>query len=76
VPDVLSLDDTSAQNAIVTAGLTVGTISWDSRCLAERGAVLLQSPDSGTQATPGSVVNLTESSGHDSRNKPCGGTQA
>ncbi len=76
VPNVLSLDDASAQNAIRAAGLTVGTITWDNRCLAERGAVLLQSPNGDTQAAPGSAVNLTESSGHNSRNKPCGGTQA
>jgi PASTA domain len=76
VPNVLSWDDTSAQNAIRAAGLTVGTISWDNRCLAERGAVLVQSPNGDTQATPGSAVNLTESSGRTPQNKPCGGTQA
>jgi PASTA domain len=75
VPNVLSWDDTSAQNAIRAAGLAVGTISWDNRCLAERGAVLVQSPNGDTQATPGSAVNLTESSGRTPQNKPCGGTQ-
>ena len=76
VPNVLSWDDFSAQNAIRAAGLAVGTISWDNRCLAERGAVLVQSPNGDTQATPGSAVNLTESSGRTPQNKPCGGTQA
>ena len=75
VPNVLSWDDFSAQNAIRAAGLAVGTISWDNRCLAERGAVLVQSPNGDTQATPGSAVNLTESSGRTPQNKPCGGTQ-
>lgn len=71
VPNVLSFDDTSARNASTAAGLTVGAISPDNGCLAEAGTVLTQNPNGGTQAQPGSAVTLTESSGRNSRGKPC-----
>lgn len=53
------------------AGLTVGAISPDNGCLAEAGTVLTQNPNGGTQAQPGSAVTLTESSGRNSKGKPC-----
>jgi hypothetical protein len=71
VPNVLSFDDTSAQNAIIAAGLTVGSVGLENSCVAEALTVLTQNPSGGTQAPPGSAVNLTETSGMNPQGQPC-----
>lgn len=71
VPNVLSEDDTSARNAITSAGLTVGSVSMVANCTASRGTVLTQNPNGGTQVTPGTAVSLTESTGRQANGRPC-----
>jgi hypothetical protein len=71
VPNVLSMGDTSAQRAITAAGLTVGPISMVNSCADVAGTVLTQNPAGGQQAPPGSAVSLSETTGLDSRGKPC-----
>jgi len=71
VPNVLSEDDTSARNAITSAGLTVGSVSMVANCTASRGTVLTQNPDGGTQVPPGTAVSLTESTGRQANGRPC-----
>jgi hypothetical protein len=71
VPNVLSLDDDNAQNAIRAAGLTVGSIHMTANCAQPLGFVLTQNPRGGTQVPGGTPVNLTESTGSRANGKPC-----
>jgi hypothetical protein len=63
VPDVVGLDQTSAEGAIVAAGLTVGTVSNQSSDSVNAGDVISQSPIAGTQVSSGSAVDLVISTG-------------
>jgi Putative Ig domain/PASTA domain len=58
VPNVLSYDQYSAQQAIVSAGLVVGSIGSVNNCI-DPGTVANQSPHGGTQVPPGTAVSLT-----------------
>jgi|SRR5947208_8390463 len=60
VPNVLSFDDQSARSAINAAGLAVGQISFDTRCINPAGTVELQNPTGGTLVLRGTAVNLRE----------------
>jgi len=60
VPNVTGQNDTSARNAITSAGLTVGSITLTVSCTIARGTVLSQSPAGGTHVPFGSAVSLTE----------------
>ena len=60
VPNVLSFDDQSARSAINAAGLAVGQISFDTRCINPAGTVELQNPTGGTLVPRGTAVNLRE----------------
>jgi beta-lactam-binding protein with PASTA domain len=62
VPDVVGLDDASAQSAIIAATLTVGTVSGVLDP-SPPGTVLSQSPLAGAVVASGSPVDLTESTG-------------
>ena len=63
VPNVLNLTQAAATTAIVNAGLTLGTVSTASNSTVPAGSVFSQNPLAGTEAAPGSAVNLVVSSG-------------
>jgi len=57
VPNVLSFDQQSAEQAITNAGLSVGTVSYNSNC-TDPGDVLTQNPSAGVQVPAGTSVNI------------------
>ena len=63
VPDVLGIDQVSAQSAITTAGLSVGVISQSFSNTVAAGNVMSQTPGGGTSAPVGSPVDLEMSLG-------------
>ena len=63
VPDVLGMDQVSAQSAITAASLSVGVISQSFSNTVAAGQVLSQSPTGGTSAPSGSSVDLEISLG-------------
>jgi hypothetical protein len=71
VPNVMTFDDTSAQNSITAAGLAVGSVTTTSNCAVKAGDVVFQSPDAGTVVAAGSQVNLVEASGLGPNKKRC-----
>jgi beta-lactam-binding protein with PASTA domain len=71
VPNVHGFDDTSARNAIVAAGLTVGPVTMEANCTVSRNDVIRQSPENGTAAPAGSPVSLAESTGRQPNGKLC-----
>jgi beta-lactam-binding protein with PASTA domain len=71
VPNVLSTDLGAAENVITAVGLSVGQISVDNRCIDVAGGVLTQNPSPGVAAPLGTPVNMTVSSGNDTRGNPC-----
>ncbi|AQZ62153.1 unnamed protein product [[Actinomadura] parvosata subsp. kistnae] len=71
VPNVQGFDDASARQAIVAAGLAVGSVTFDNTCKDVFGTVLFSTPGAGTTVARGSAVNLRESSGVDAQGRPC-----
>ena len=71
VPNVLSLDQATAAQDLAGVGLTVGHISWDTRCIDVQGGVLVQNPIGGALVLRGTAVNLTVSTGTDAEGNPC-----
>jgi len=71
VPNVMGGDKSDAETMITEAGLTVGTIIDDHRCIDVAGTVLSQDPRGGTSVPLGTPVNLTVSTGTDTHNHPC-----
>jgi beta-lactam-binding protein with PASTA domain len=63
VPDVVGLTRVAAQDAIVAAGLTVGTVVETSSESVPAGRVISQDPGGGASVAPGSGVALTVSTG-------------
>jgi serine/threonine-protein kinase len=63
VPDVVSLSQAAATNAILIAGLSVGSISNAPDGIIPAGSVISQNPTAGTSAAIGSPVDLVVSSG-------------
>ena len=63
VPGVVGMAQATAQSAITSAGLTVGTISTANSDTVALGDVISQSPAAGTSVAAGSAVNLVVSSG-------------
>ncbi|NOX69214.1 MAG: PASTA domain-containing protein [Gammaproteobacteria bacterium] len=63
VPDVTGLDRTTAESNIVSAGLTVGTITNQSSDTVPSGDVISQNPASTSMVNAGSAVNLVISTG-------------
>jgi PASTA domain-containing protein len=70
VPNVLSLPESDATSLITAAGLVVGTVSKDFRCI-DPGNVLVQNPSGGVVVLLGSTVNITVSQSTDKNGKPC-----
>jgi beta-lactam-binding protein with PASTA domain/tRNA A-37 threonylcarbamoyl transferase component Bud32 len=63
VPNVIGKSDHDAEDAITAAGFNVGHVTTDSTSTETAGTVIRQSPGGGSQATPGTSVNLTISGG-------------
>ncbi len=63
VPDVVGLAQSVAETNLVTAGLSVGTITNMPHGIVPAGFVISQNPAAGTSATNGSPVNLVVSTG-------------
>jgi alpha-tubulin suppressor-like RCC1 family protein len=72
VPNVRGLQKGDAIAAMESVGLLLGTIALDNRCIDRQGTVLDQTPTAGPFAlVPGASFNLTVSSGHDAKGRPC-----
>ena len=63
VPDVAGLAQSVAETNLVTAGLSVGTITSLPDGIVPAGSVISQSPAAGTSATNGTPVDLVVSTG-------------
>jgi beta-lactam-binding protein with PASTA domain len=63
VPDVVGLDQATAEAAIISAGLVVGTVTTANDDTVPAGDVISQSPAGGTSAASGSAVDLVVSLG-------------
>ena len=63
VPDVVGLDQATAESSIVAAGLAVGTVSTANSDTVLAGDVISQSPTGGSLAASGSTVDLVVSLG-------------
>jgi len=63
VPSVVGLTQASAEAAITSAGLSVGTVTMANSDTIPAGNVISQTPIGGTQVTEGSDVDLVISSG-------------
>ncbi|HRX60209.1 MAG TPA: PASTA domain-containing protein [Candidatus Competibacter sp.] len=63
VPNVVGQALASAQTALEGAGFKLGTISQASSETVAAGVVIGQNPSGGSQAAPGSLINVTISSG-------------
>jgi beta-lactam-binding protein with PASTA domain len=63
VPNVVGLTQSSAQTALIAAGLTVGTVTMVNSESVPSGTVINQTPVAGIKVTPGSSVALVISSG-------------
>ena len=63
VPDVVGLDQTTAESSIVSAGLTLGTVSTANSETVVAGNVISQSPAGGASVASGAAVDLVVSLG-------------
>ncbi len=63
VPNAVGLAQASAEAAISSAGLTVGTVTTQNSATVPAGNVISQNPAAGTSVAPGSAVDLVVSSG-------------
>lgn len=62
VPDVLTLNETAAVNALIAVGLRPGEVTQSSSS-KPAGEVIGQTPSAGEQVQPGSLVDLVVSNG-------------
>jgi hypothetical protein len=65
VPNVVGDTQSAATAAITNANLVVGTVTVQSSNTVTSGSVIAENPAAGAQASAGSTVNLTVSSGTD-----------
>jgi serine/threonine-protein kinase len=63
VPNVVGKSEQDAEQALSQAGFNVGKITTDSTSTEPAGTVLRQSPGGGSQAKPGTSIDLTVSGG-------------
>lgn len=63
VPNVIGQPDADAQNAIIAAGLNVGTVTYDYNDSVPQGLVVSQSVDGGKKVAAGTSVGLVVSQG-------------
>ncbi|MDD5011171.1 MAG: agmatine deiminase family protein, partial [Phycisphaerae bacterium] len=66
VPNVVGMAQADANSAIISAGLTVGTITTECSNTVDAGDVISQDPTSGSSVPGGSAVDLVVSSGQPS----------
>jgi beta-lactam-binding protein with PASTA domain len=78
VPTVTGLTQAQATNALVAAGLTVGSITQEFSNTVQAGRVISQAPAGGTSVNPGTGIALAISLGQQNRLVPnvVGQTQA
>ncbi|MHC4648529.1 MAG: Stk1 family PASTA domain-containing Ser/Thr kinase, partial [Planctomycetota bacterium] len=75
-PTVVGMTETDANSAIITAGLTVGTVDYEYNDIVAAGNVISQNPVGGTTVAVGSPVNLIVSLGQPVVPDVVGATQA
>ena len=63
VPNVVGQKDADAQNAIKSAGLSVGTVTYEYSDSVAQGIVISQSVDGGKKVSAGTTVDLVISNG-------------
>ncbi|MDX1811960.1 MAG: PASTA domain-containing protein, partial [Gammaproteobacteria bacterium] len=63
VPSVIGLTQASAENAITSAGLTIGNVTTASSETVAAGNVISQTPTDGSSVEEGTSVNLVVSTG-------------
>ncbi|HUT28949.1 MAG TPA: PASTA domain-containing protein, partial [Sedimentisphaerales bacterium] len=63
VPDVVDMNEADANSALTSAGLTVGTVTYEYSNTVAAGLVISQDPVAGTHVTLGSSVDLVVSLG-------------
>jgi beta-lactam-binding protein with PASTA domain len=63
IPNVVGITQAAAAMAVVSAGLTIGTVTQQSSATVPAGIVISQSPAGGTNVTAGSAVNIVISTG-------------
>lgn len=63
VPNVVGQKDADAQNAIKSAGLSVGTVTYEYSGSVAQGIVISQSVDGGKKVSAGTTVDLVISNG-------------
>ena len=63
VPNVVGQKDADAQNAIKSAGLSVGTVTYEYSDSVAQGIVISQSVDGGKKISAGTTVDLVISNG-------------
>ena len=63
VPDVVGLTEAQATTNITSAGLVIGTVTQANSDTVPAGSVISQDPTAGTQAAPGTAVDLVISLG-------------
>ena len=63
VPNVVGQKDVDAQNAIKSAGLSVGTVTYEYSDSVAQGIVISQSVDGGKKVSAGTTVDLVISNG-------------
>ncbi len=63
VPDVVGMTQASAEDAILTANLTVGTVTTEHSATVPEGSVISQNPEAGTSVAQGTSVDLVVSLG-------------
>ena len=63
VPNVVNLTQAAATTSLTTAGLSVGTVTFQASTTVAAGSVISSSPSSGTSVPRGSSVNLVCSQG-------------
>lgn len=63
VPNVIGYADADAQNAIIAAGLNVGTVTYDYHDSVPEGQVVSQSVDGGKKVSAGTSIGLVVSQG-------------
>ena len=62
VPNVVGMDATNAENALIAAGMTLGSVSEEAND-APKGQVIVQSPEAGAAAPAGTAVSVIISTG-------------
>lgn len=63
IPNILNLTTETARTILEAKGFVLGTIAERNDAMVEAGRILLQNPEAGTSALPGTAVDVTVSLG-------------